>query len=142
MKSNKNKLLLIISIFTFLHCKKQENENILGSWNVIHVYKNGKDILGNDKIKEIYRYRLMYIEKDIKQITIEIDKNENFYAYFELKKDSIIFSRSSMSGFDGNYSIKTTDSIIDIMGKNLKVLILESNSIKIYANRPTQLPLE
>ncbi|WP_324027526.1 hypothetical protein QSV08_06140 [Maribacter sp. BPC-D8] len=130
-------LFYLFVLLIFMSCVNNNKQpQIIGSWNLIHIYKDGVDVLGNDKVKEVYRIRNLYIEQlKINQITIELNRNEDLYADFEINKGIITLSRSTHPEYEGKYQIMLTDTLLPFFKsavKSLKISSLDKN-IQIYA---------
>jgi hypothetical protein len=127
-------------IFILYSCDKNKLESpILGNWNLIHIYKNGDDILGNNKDKEFYYFRSLYIEKlKINQITIELGRDSNLYADFKINYDTITLTRSTKSEFNGKYKIEVKDTTSIFFKSKIKLLKLShfNQDIQIYGAVP------
>jgi cobalamin-dependent methionine synthase I len=119
---------------------KSSESSILGGWNLIHIYKDSVDILGNDKYKKAYFLRNMYIEKrKIDQITIELDRNTDIYADFQINNGLLTLSRSTHPEFEGKYEIELIDTVSEFFKSRVKSLKLShtNKNIQIYGAIPT-----
>lgn len=139
--SNRLKIIIFsFLIFTLYSCKKNTSEPlILGTWNLIHIYKDGDDILGNNTHKDFYYLRSLSIEKlKINQITMELGRDSNLYADFEINSDTITLSRSTNAGFNGHYKIELKDTTSIFFKSKVKVLKLShfNRDIQIYGAIP------
>lgn len=133
------RISIFILIIILSSCKSNKYNNVLGNWNVVHIYENKKDFLKNDIDKKVYFYPPMYIEKHISLLTIELSRDKDMFSKFEILSENnnnfLILSESNINLYDGKYSIKITDSISKSTGKKINYLFLESNDVKIVATR-------
>lgn len=136
------RIIFYYSILTFLiscQANRKNAPDILGGWNLIHIYKNGNDLLENDKEKKVYNFRNMYIEKlKIDQITIPLDRDEYIYADFILNDSILTLSRSTHPEFDGKYRIILKDTLSPFFDFDIKSLELRNlnRDIQIFALIP------
>ncbi|WP_338731502.1 hypothetical protein [Mangrovimonas cancribranchiae] len=141
IKTNIIIVLLILSS-SFSCMKDKTKSEVLGIWNLIHIYKNGKDLLENDAPKKVYRFRNLYIEsRKIDQLTMEIGK-EDIYADFEIEADILRLSRSTEKMYEGSYSIKIKDTVSEFFDFEVTSLTLShlEKDLIIYAIIPKKSP--
>lgn len=123
----------------FTGCKDEEQtEKLWGNWNLVNIYVDGKDILNNDELKKAYKYPLMRIDNDIRQISIETNR-ETVYSKFSIETEEekiyVKIYRSTIEKFNGRYLVNfLKGEKIDEYFKGKELIRLKSDNITILGS--------
>lgn len=134
-----NNLIIFLALLSSVSCQqKMKRPEMMGIWNLIHIYKDGKDVLKNDEIKRVYNFKSMYIEsREIDQLTLEIGR-EDIYADFRIKQDTLYLSRCTEKVYEGAYLITHKDTVSNFFKSEVTSLTLShlKKDLIIYGLRP------